>query len=158
MESRDQQVLLAFSSRKLDAASMSALDSHLEDCLACRQFVQAQGAVWDALDVWEAAPVSADFNRRLYQRLDRPVSWFDRVSGPLQWFGLRRLVPLAASAGVVFMAGLLFQHTAAVPAAPHDTAQMEALQPEQLESALDEMEALSQLSRPVHAETIDSKM
>jgi hypothetical protein len=35
---------------------------------------------------------------------------------------------------------------------------MEALQPEQVVLALDEMEALSQLSRPVRADSADSKM
>jgi hypothetical protein len=54
---------------------------------------------------------------------------------------------------------LLVERTSVTPqTSQSDTAQMESLQPEQLEHALDEMEALSQLSRPVHADSTDSKM
>jgi anti-sigma factor RsiW len=159
LEAKRNEVLLDYGSGKLDAGDVSLLEGHLESCHACRDFVQAQRAVWDALDVWEPAPVSADFNRRLYQRIDRQVSWFDRMMRPFQLFGLRRVVPIAASAAVILMAGLLIQRTPTPPPQPqHDTAQMEALQPEQVVLALDEMEALSQLSRPVRADSADSKM
>jgi len=159
METREYEVLLAYSSHKLDAAEQSLLDGHVESCPACREFVLAQRAVCDALDAWEAGPVTADFDRRLFRRIDERVSWFDRVVRPFQWFGFRHVVPIAASAGVVLMAGLLLQRTAVMPPGPErDTAQMEALQPEQLERALDEMDALSQLSRPVHADGADSAM
>jgi hypothetical protein len=57
------------------------------------------------------------------------------------------------------MAGLLIHRTPSpLPAPQRDTAQMETLQPEQVELALDEMEALSQLSSPVRADKADSKM
>jgi hypothetical protein len=159
LEARRNEVLLAYGSRKLDAADVPLLESHLEVCPACRDFVRAQRAVWDALDVWEPAPVPADFDRRVYQRIGRQVSWFDRMLRPFQPFGLGRAVPIAASAVVVLMAGLLIQRTpAARPEPQHDTAQMESLQPEQVVRALDEMEALSQLSRPVRADSADSKM
>jgi anti-sigma factor RsiW len=159
LEAKRNEVLLAYGSRKLDAGDSQLLEGHLESCPACRDFVQAQRAVWDALDVWQPAPVSADFDRRLYQRIDGQESWFDRVMRPFQQFGLRHAVPIAASAAVVLVAGLLIQRTPApLPTPQHDTAQMETLQPEQVVRALDEMEALSQLSRPVRADKADSKM
>jgi anti-sigma factor RsiW len=159
IESRETEVLMAYSSGKLDAERNPALAGHLENCHACRDFVKTQRAVWDTLDVWQAAPVSAEFDRRLYQRIDEQVSWFDRLLRPLHWGGFRQAFPIAASAGLVLMAGLLLQHSSVTPAVQQqNTAQMEALQPEQLELALDEMEALSQLSRPVHTDSADSKM
>lgn len=159
METREKEVLLAYSFRKLDAAVLSLLESHVETCSACREFVQAQRAVSDALDAWQAAPVSADFDRRLYQRIDQQVTWFERIMRPFQSLAVRRAIPIAASAGVVLMAGLLIQRTPMTPqGSQRDTAQMEALQPEQLVLALDEMDTLSQLSRPVHAEGSDSAM
>jgi anti-sigma factor RsiW len=159
LEAKRNEVLLEYSSGKLDAADVPLLEGHLESCSACREFVQAQRAVWDALDVWEPAPVSADFDRRLYQRLDTRESWFRRWVWPSQPFGLGRAVPIAASAAVVLVAGLLIQRTVAPRLEPQrDTAQMEALQPEQVVGALDEMEALSQLSRPVRADNADSKL
>jgi anti-sigma factor RsiW len=151
IESREIEVLMDYSSGKLGAGEGPLLASHVESCPACHELVQAQGAVWDALDDWQAVPVSADFDRRLYQRIEQHVTWFDRMLRPFQFAGLRQAFPIAASAGVVLMAGLLLQHSNVPPVAPQqNTAQMEALQPEQLEQALDEMEALSQLSRPVH--------
>jgi anti-sigma factor RsiW len=160
LEAKRNEVLLAYGSRKLDGGDLRLLEDHLESCPACRDFVQAQRAVWDALDVWEPAPVSADFDRRLYQRIERqPMSWLDRMMRPFQSFGLRYAVPVAASAAVVLMAGLLIHRTPSpLPAPQRDTAQMETLQPEQVELALDEMEALSQLSSPVRADKADSKM
>ena len=42
------------------------------------RFSLQQTAVWDALDEWEPPPVSMDFNRRLWQRIDRAaeVPWY----------------------------------------------------------------------------------
>jgi anti-sigma factor RsiW len=154
METRESEILLAYSSGRLDAGTTSRLDGHLESCPACRDFVAAQRTVWDALSAWQAAPVSADFDRRLYQRVDRQVAWLDRLLLPWQGLGLRRVAPIAVSAGVVLMAGLLLVQPSATPPPKAGTVQMEAFQPEQLVRALDEMEALSQLSRPV----ADSKM
>src|SRR5579872_2636794 len=143
IDSRETEVLLAYSSGKLESEQTPILAAHVETCQACRDFVKAQEAVWDVLDVWQAAPVSADFNRRLYQRIDQPSSWFDKVMRSLQWHGLRPVVPIAASAGVVLMAGLLLQHNYTTPATQtRDTATMESIQPEELENALSEMEAL----------------
>jgi len=160
LEAKRNEVLLEYSSRKLDAGELRLLEDHLETCPACRDFVQAQRAVWDALDVWEPAPVSADFDSRLYRRIERqPVSWFDRMMRPFQPFGLRHAIPIAVSAAVILTAGLLVQRAPAPrPQPQHDTAQMEVLQPEQVVLALDEMEALSQLSSPVRPNKADSKM
>jgi anti-sigma factor RsiW len=158
IDSRETEILVAYSSGLLESERTPALSAHLETCAACREFVHAQKAVWDVLDVWQAPPVSADFNRRLYQQIEQPSSWFDRVLRSLQWSGFRQAIPIAASAGLVLMAGLLLQHNFTTPAEQRHEATMEAIQPEELENALSEMEALSQLSRPVHAESPDSKM
>jgi len=159
INSRESEILVAYSSGTLEAGRAPLVTAHLEACAACRDFVREQKAVWDVLDVWQPAPVSADFNRRLYQRIEEPVSWFDRVMRPFHWSGFRQAVPIAASAAVVLMAGLLLRNDFSSPVAEHrTTAAMEAIQPEELENALSEMEALSQLSRPVHTDSTDSKM
>jgi len=159
IESRETEILLAYSSGLLEAEQAPLLTGHLEDCAACRRFVSEQQAVWDALDTWQPAPVSTDFNRRLYQRIEQPHSWFDRLAHSLHWGGLRQAIPLAASAGLVLMAGLLLQHNfSAPPVAHHNSAVMDSIQPEELENALSEMEALSQLSRPVRSDSTGSKM
>lgn len=158
IDSRETEILVAYSSGELEPGRTLDLAAHVKTCGACRDFVQAQKAVWDVLDVWQAAPVSADFNRRLYQRIDEPATWFDKLVRAFQWHGFRQAVPIAASAGVVLMAGLLLQHNFNAPQQSRDTATIEAMQPEEVENALSEMEALSQLSRPVHSDSTDSKM
>ena len=77
-------VLLAYASGKLDDARSEALELHLRECAACREFAEGQKAVWQALDRFEAPPVSADFDRALYQRIDREVSWWDLMLRPFR--------------------------------------------------------------------------
>jgi|SRR5579883_1767412 anti-sigma factor RsiW len=159
IDSRESEILVAYSSGLLESEQTPMLAAHVEMCPACQKFVDHQRTVWDTLDVWQAPPVSADFNRRLYQKLEQPSSWFERLMHSLQWSGLRQAIPIAASAGVILMAGLLLQHNYTPPqTASHDTPAVEAIQPEELENALSEMEALSQLSRHVDADNTDSKM
>ena len=70
----------------------------------------------------------------------------------------RHSVPIAAAAGVIIMAGLLMNRPPAMPASPvPHSAQMEALQPEQVESALDDMEMLRQFNHLV-PDTASPKM
>ena len=63
-----EELLVAYSSRQLDAPQTASLELHLEVCSACREFVAGQRAVWEALDLWEPAAVSPDFNRLVYSR------------------------------------------------------------------------------------------
>lgn len=149
-------LLLAYSSRKLDAQAAVLLDRHLESCTACSGFVRGQSAVWNALDLWEAPPVSVDFNRRLYQRIEQRVSWWDMLIRPFRpAFGYA--LPIAAAAGVVLMAGLLLDRPSAGPiVAGTQSAQAEALQPDQMEHALAEVEMLDQVNHLMRADAADS--
>jgi anti-sigma factor ChrR (cupin superfamily) len=145
--------LLDYAAGKLKAGARAQMEQHLEACPACREFAGAQQTVWQALEDWEPAEVSLDFDRRLYMRIEQDVSWWTRWSTdllrPLNPL-LRRSVPIAAAAGVVIMAGLLMNRPAALPPAPvSQSAQVEALQPEQLESALADMEMLREFNHLV---------
>jgi hypothetical protein len=67
-------------------------------------------------------------------------------------------VPIAAAAGVVIMAGLLLNRPAAIPpAVAPESAQVETLQPDQVEHALDDMEMLREFNHLV-PDTADPKM
>jgi hypothetical protein len=149
-------LLLAYSSRKLDPQAVALLDRHLESCSACRDFVAGQSAVWNALDLWEAAPVSADFDRRLYQRIEQQVSWWDMLIRPFRPV-FDHAVPVAAAAGVVLMALVLLDRPSAVPVAVEThSAQVETLQPDQVEHALAEVEMLDQFNHLMRSEPADS--
>ena len=161
LETRENAALLvAHAAGELAPDVAVLLDRHVAECSACSQFLQRQQAVWDALDVWEPVPISADFDRRLYARieeLERQASWWQRLAGPLRPMLLRQAMPIGATAVVLFAAGMLLDR-GRVPAVGPQQAHVEMLQPEQVEHALDEMETIRQFDRAMRSENSDSKM
>jgi hypothetical protein len=157
-------LLIAYASRGLDSIQNASLEEHLTACAACREFVQNQRAAWQALDLWEPAPISADFDRRLEQRVAQEVSWGQRIWGDLaRAFGpvlVHRAVPIAATAVLLVAAGVLLDRPAAPPLTPEHTAaaQMDALRPDQVVQALDEMDALNQFNHSLKADGAESRM
>ena len=160
LETRENaQLLLDYCTRRLEAEPAAALERHIAMCGACREFAQGQRAVWEALDDWEAAPVSADFDRRLYRRIEVRVSWWEllvrRFRPRPQW----RRLPAAAMVCMLLIAGVMLDRSAVSPApSPGDTAQVESVQPEQVERTLDAMEVLDEFSHHVRADGADSKL
>jgi len=144
------EMLLAYCSRKLDAGTAAILEEHIKICPACHEFADGQRMVQEALDSWEAAPVSEDFDRRLYQRIEREVSWWDLLLRPVL---VRRGVPIAATAALVLVAGLLLDRPAGGPPAAVPVSAQVELAPEQAEHALQEMEMLRDLNRLVRSDS-----
>jgi hypothetical protein len=103
-----------------------------------------QMAVWKALDAWEAPPISADFNRRLYRRIDEgaPMSWWGRCTRAFRLMPLRQVLPLSATAGLLLMAGLIMQHPATI--GPAAAKQAPIVRADQVESTLDDLDLLRQ--------------
>jgi hypothetical protein len=153
------QALLDYGARKLDAQSTATLERHMEECAACREFVAGQRAVWEALDNWEGEAVSQDFDRRLYKRIEQEVSWLDLLTRPFRPLLVRRGLPVAAGACLLIVAGFLIDQPAGPPAAAKkDMAQVESVQPEQVEQALDAMEMLNEFSHHVRTDGQESKL
>jgi len=152
LEARENaELLLDYCHRKLNPEAAADLEDHIAICPACGEFARNQQTVWKALDQWEAAPASADFNRRLYARIDRDVSLWDKLTRPFRPATLR-WNPLAAVAAcaVVLMAGVMVERYPSTPAPPaKDMAQVEPVQPEQVERALDAMDLLTEFSHHV---------
>jgi anti-sigma factor RsiW len=145
----NMELLLDYAAGKLKAGEREQMAHHIEDCPACSAFADAQQTVWDALDVWAPAEVSLDFDRRLYARIEQHTPWWKRWMQPLNPL-FRHSVPMAAAAGVVIMAGLLMNRPASIPQTPAPkTAQIESLQPEQVENALADMEMVRQFNQLV---------
>lgn len=150
-------LLLDYAAGKLKTGARAQLEQHIAACPTCREFAGAQQTVWQALEDWEPAEVSLDFDRRLYARIERDAFWWTRFMRPLNPL-FRHSVPIAAAAGVVIMAGLLLYRPVAMPPAPApQSAQVEALQPEQVEQALGDMEMLREFNHLV-PDTADPKM
>ena len=158
-ETRENAELLAFCSGKLDAARSAAIEDHIRVCPACREFAGRQRAVWEALDIWEAGPVSPDFDRRLYQRIEREVSWWDLLMRPFRPLLVRQGLPIAAAAGLVIVAGILLERPIVAPSVTSpQSAQVDVVAPDQAEHALQEMEMMREFNRLVHSDTADPKM
>src|SRR5580698_9728642 len=104
-------LLLEYSARRLDAAKAAAVGRHAEACAECSAFLSGQTAVWDALDEWAPPPVSMDFNRRLWQRIDAAAElpWY---RGLFSAFGAANWKPVftMAVAVLVIAGGFLLDH------------------------------------------------
>ena len=149
--------LLDYASGKLNAGTRAQMERHMEACQACREFAGGQQAVWRSLEAWEPAGVSMDFDRRLYRRIEQQVSWWTRLTHSLHPV-FRHAVPIGAAAGVVMMASFLMNRPAEIPVTQvRESAQVEALQPEQVEHALDDMETLREFNHLV-PNNAESKM
>lgn len=138
-------LLLDYCSRKMAPPAAAALERHFAVCARCRAFRDGQMAVWNALDQWESLPVSAGFNRELYQRVDaeQRAPWWRRMAGPGT---LRPALPLAL-AGVFLVAGILVDRPGAVSVAPILPG-VETAEIEQIETALEDLDMLNQLAAP----------
>jgi hypothetical protein len=160
LETRENaQLLLDYCTRKLEPESVATLERHIAICGACREFASGQHAVWQALDAWEAAPVSADFDSRLYRRIDTEVSWWDLLLRAFRPVSLRRSLPATAMACLLVMVGVILERPTVSPTPPPaDVTQVDSVQPEQVEHALDAMEILNEFSRHVRTDKPDSKL
>jgi len=151
------EILLAYCTGDLDQKRAAAIERHIQICPVCEEFASKQKMVWQALEAWEAQPVSADFDRRLYRRIDEEVSWGDRMMRPFRQMMARRALPVAATACLAAMAVLLVDRQAKVAnVAEPESAQIETVQPDQVEHAFDDMETLRQFSVLMRAEPANS--
>jgi anti-sigma factor RsiW len=157
MEARQgSDLLLEYTAGRLEAQEAAALEAHIETCARCREFAHSQEMVWQALEAWEAEPVSLDFDRRLFARIEQtPASWWARLTRPV----MHHAMPIAAAAGVMILAGLMLERPAATPVAPPpESAQVEAFAPEQVQTALDDMEMLRDFNHLVRPDNTEPRM
>jgi hypothetical protein len=163
----DAQLLLDYCTRELAPESVAILERHIAICGACQEFARSQRAVWQALDAWEAAPVSPDFDSRLYRRIEAQVPWWSLLLRPFRPpFGppiskvtLRRSLSATVMACLLVVVGVVLERPAVSPVpAPQDMAQVDSVQPEQVERTLDAMEMLNEFSHHVRTDSPDSRL
>jgi hypothetical protein len=142
-------LLLDYSARRLNPDLTAILEAHMEICPSCREFRDGQRALWAALDGWEAAPVSADFDRKLYRRIDAEGrgSLWSRWFGPLQPVFWRPALPLAATACLLLAVGFVLQTPGGNPVVADDTAKVQEV--EQVERTLEDLDMLRQFNLAV---------
>ncbi len=139
------ELLVDFCAGRLEPGIAAEVARHVACCEACRNVVESQAAVWKALDTWEPSPVSPDFDRRLYERIEAEecAPWWNRLLRP-GFANIRPALSLAL-ASIVLLSALLIhpiKHAAPVP----DKVRVETVDADRLERALDDVEMLRQLS------------
>ena len=148
MEAREgAELVLAYCARQLDPEKTGWFERHLKACVECQELVAAQKQVWDALDFWDAQPASFDFDRRLEWRIEAEErkQWFQRVFRPSLAGWVRQAIPVATVAAVA-MAVFLVR-------APNRSTvdfqqQPEAVEVEQAEGALEDLDMIRQFTLP----------
>lgn len=145
------QVLLEYIAGRLNATSAADLERHLEICPECMRFRTEQTALWEALDSWETMPVSADFNRRLWQRIEtsKTTPW-RRVIAPIGSLAWKPAFPLAAAV-LIMAAGFVLEQpgTQITPPGVPDAADVSISDADQVERALDDIQLLRQFDSVV---------
>ncbi len=97
--------------------------------------------LWKTLDLWEAPPVSEDFDRRLYRKIEEQerMSWWARFFG-----SARPAIPLAATACLLLVASFVSFGPDRVVTPVAEAPQVREV--EQVEKALDDLDMLQQFN------------
>jgi len=146
------EVILAYLGGRLDEETQKQVERHLEDCPSCQQVLLAEQVVFDALDDWRPPAVSADFDERLYRRIEaeeRRVGWWWHLLRPALPFSLRPAT-VAAAACLFLFAGFLMrtpENTGLESAATSDPVDIDAV-----EQAVEDLEMLYLIDPVQHEE------
>ena len=153
-------VLLDYSAGRLEESRRTLFEGHMAHCAECAAFLAGQTEVWQTLDAWEPEPVSMDFNRRMWQKIDAAAAapWYRKLADSLRLGAWKPALPLTAAL-VLVAAGFVMDHQGAVPAAPGvaSSAGVSVTEAEQVEKTLDDIQLLRQLDAAAGAEPGSSK-
>jgi anti-sigma factor RsiW len=142
-------ILLEYCDRTLAPDVAASLERHFEVCGACRESIEAQRAVWAALDEFKPESISAGFDEEVLSRVAR-----ERRPGAgrlLAWpdFSVRRVLPVAAAAMVLMAVGLFHGRLAPSAGEVEDSTRFMKsdliVDVEQVDSTLDDIEMLRQM-------------
>lgn len=138
-DGKGAELILAYAARTLDPQMELAFEEHMRICEDCRRMAAAQREVWSALDSWTPAPVSQDFDEKLFRRIaeEEQSTWWRRLWGA-SW-SWRPAMPVAAACAV--LAAIVLLRNPAPSPAPVVPVQPK-VQIEQVEHALDDMDLL----------------
>ena len=151
LQTKETDLLLDYSAGRLDAAKTAALARHMDNCPVCASFRTEQTAVWNALDLWEPAPPSMDFNRRLWRRINAAAEapWYQSLRDSLRLANWKPVVPLTAAI-LLIAAGFLLDHPGSnsgnnPPVTGVTVVGVSLKEADQVEQTLDDIQLLQQL-------------
>jgi len=152
LQTDNADVLLDYCARSLDAERTAMLETHMKSCADCREMAAAQAEVWSAMDAYEAEPISADFDRKLYARIeeiDRVPAW-ERFWAPIREYlhgqpGWKPVLSIAAASAVLLVV-IAVKNDVSQPAVEPASAIVDVNDVEQAEHVLEDLEMLRQFS------------
>jgi anti-sigma factor RsiW len=132
------EIVTDYCAGALDAIRTAELEAHLHACVACREEVDSQRKVWEALDAWAPVEVSQGFDAKLYSRIEaeKRQPWWRALP--------RTFVPLTAAVAVLMVAMLLWipGSNSRIQNAPSQPV-VEKIDVQQVQQALDDMDMLT---------------
>jgi len=138
-------MLLDYSAGRLDAVRANLLKRHMAECSVCAAFEAGQHQIWQAMEEYSAPPLSADFNRGVWRKIDAAAAepWYRNLGGLLRDGVWKPIFPLAAVVLVV-VAGFMFDHRAG-KASSHVTT-VTVAEAEQVQNTLEDLQLLQNLN------------
>ena len=146
------EVLIDYSSGRLTPDMASMFQSHMESCADCRAFSEAQRSAWVALDAWEPVPVTADFDRRLYARIDQyeQSNWWTKMwhRNIWQYGSFGPAMPIATACVTLAVGVMLYLPLNNKPVVDLSSPQtrIESSDLDQIETTLEDIEMFKQLT------------
>jgi anti-sigma factor RsiW len=144
----DAEILLDYCAQTLPPEQRAEFEIHLKQCADCSRLVDAQNEAWSALESWKPAPVSANFDARLYARIAQEQTapawqlWLRRIFQPPVPISMwKSAVPLAAACAVL-AAGLALRMPDATDGTQH-VSRAEKVDIEQVEQTLEDLDILT---------------
>ena len=138
------EIVTDYCAGALDAIRTAELEAHLHACVTCREEVDAQRKVWEALDAWAPIEVSQGFDAKLYSRIEaeKRQPWCRTMTAHL--ILPKPLLPLAAGVAVLVVALSVWipGSNSRIQNAPSQPV-VEKIDVQQVEQALDDMDMLT---------------
>ena len=162
LQTDNADVLLDYCARSLDAERTAMLEKHMENCAGCREMASAQSQIWSAMDSYEAEAISADFDRKLYARIeemDRVPAW-ERFWAPVREYlkgqpAWKPVLSVAAASAVLFLV-IAVRTGVEQPAVEPTAIIIDVRDVEQAERALEDLEMLRQFDASVPVDSTGS--
>ncbi|HWE50084.1 MAG TPA: hypothetical protein VG273_09860 [Bryobacteraceae bacterium] len=143
LKTEEAGLLLDYAAGRLDAQTTAMLNKHMQTCVECAAMLRDHATVWKALDAWEPAPVTLDFNRRLWQRIGamEAAPWYERLADSMRMSHWKPALTLAV-ATLIIAAGFMLDHPGSRIGTPG--AGVSATEAEQVEQTLEDLQLLHQ--------------
>lgn len=139
-----EELLLGYCSAMLELDTARTFERHIQGCDHCRELVEMQKLLDETLVDWQAPPAASNFDQKLFARIrleqEAAQPWWRQYLS--FQFGWKPLIPIAlASIALLILLTRSFETSDTSPQAEA----IRADEIEQVERALDDMEALQAL-------------